>query len=101
MMNSDDRDEVQQRAHDAADRVAHSGAADKAKGHVKETVGKVKEKVGKAIGDKELEGKGLIERAEGKQDRLKGEVKEKLEDLKDHVKAGVEVLKEKVKDLRD
>ena len=84
----------------AVDKAAHSSAADKAKGHAEEIIGKVKEKVGSVIGDRKLEEKGAAQRVEGKKDQLKGEIKEKIEDAKGYVKAGVEVVKEKVDDLR-
>lgn len=80
----------------AVDDAASSAAADKAKGHTKEVIGSVKAKVGSLIGDKELEAKGHVQNAEGKKDRLKGEIKETIEDVKDKVKAGVEVIKEKI-----
>lgn len=85
----------------AVDKAANSATADKAKGHTEEVIGKVKQKVGSVIGDRELEAKGAAQRAEGKKDQLKGEIKEKIEDAKDYVKAGVEVVKEMVDDLRD
>lgn len=81
---------------DLIDDAASSAAADKAKGHTKEVIGTVKAKVGSLIGDEELEAKGHLQNAEGKKDRLKGEIKEKIEDVKDHFKAGVEVIKEKI-----
>ncbi|GAC1625455.1 MAG: hypothetical protein NVS9B10_12380 [Nevskia sp.] len=87
-------------ARKTVDDAAHSAAADKAKGHTKEVIGKIKEKVGHAIGDHELEAKGLLQNAEGKSDRLKGEIKEKIEDMKDTVKAGVEVVKDKIAEVR-
>ena len=89
--------------HEAKDRVndiAHSGTVDKAKGHTKEIIGSAKEKIGSLIGDHELEAKGHLQNAEGKKDRLKGEIKEKIEDAKDTVKAGVEVIKEKIKEVK-
>ena len=87
-------------ARKTVDDAAHSAAADKAKGHAKEVIGKVKEKVGHAIGDHELEARGVMQNAEGKTDRLKGEIKEKIEDIKGTVKAGVEVVKEKIAEVR-
>ena len=92
--------DVTERAKSAANDAAHSAAADKAKGHGNEVIGKIKEKVGSAIGDHELEAKGHLQNAEGKKDRLKGEIKESIEDVKDKVKAGVEVVKEKIDELR-
>lgn len=79
---------------DVIDDAASSAAADKAKGHTKEVVGSIKAKVGSLIGDEELEAKGHLQNAEGKKDRLKGEIKETIEDVKDKVKAGVELVKE-------
>lgn len=78
----------------------HSAAADKTKGHAKEVIGSAKAKVGSLIGDRELEARGHAQNAEGKVDRMKGEIKEKYEDAKDVVKAGVEVVKDKIHDIR-
>ncbi|HEY1076364.1 MAG TPA: CsbD family protein [Fontimonas sp.] len=89
------------RVNEAIDDAAHSGAADKTKGRVKEVIGSVKANIGKAIGDRELEGKGHLQNAEGKKDRVKGEIKEAAEDVKDKVKAGVEVVKDKVREVRN
>ena len=91
----DDKD-VRSRAREAADDAAHSGAADKSKGRVKETIGKVKETIGRATGNEKLELKGDAQRAEGKKDRFKGEIKDKVDDAKQYVKAGAELVKEKV-----
>lgn len=92
--------EVKDRAKDVADEIAHSGKADKAKGHTKEVIGSAKEKIGSLIGNDELQAKGHLQNAEGKKDRLKGEIKETIEDVKDKVKAGVEVIKDKLHDAR-
>ncbi|WP_374679726.1 CsbD family protein [Hydrocarboniphaga effusa] len=70
--------------------------ADKAKGHSKEFAGKVKEKVGDLIGDDEMAARGTVQRADGKKDRLKGEIKDKVEDVKVTAKAGVEAVKDKL-----
>ena len=88
------------RADKVVDDAAHSAAADKAKGHTKEVIGNVKARVGKFIGDEELEAKGHLQNAEGKKDRMKGEIKEKIEDVKDTVKAGIDVVKDKIADVR-
>lgn len=96
----DDKDQVRGRARDAADDVEHSAAADKARGHTKETIGKVKEKVGSFIGDDKLQAKGDAQRLDGKKDRLKGEIKEKIEDTKDKIRAGAEVVKDKFDEAR-
>lgn len=83
-------------AKDVIDDAASSAAADKARGHANEVIGSIKTKVGSLIGDEELEAKGRLQNAEGKKDRLKGEIKETIEDVKDKVKAGVEIVKEKI-----
>jgi uncharacterized protein YjbJ (UPF0337 family) len=87
-----------------ADRMAkdakNSASADKAKGRTNELVGKVKAKVGGAIGDDELEAKGHLQNAEGKKDRAKGEIKEKVEDVKSKAKAGAEIVKDKIDEMR-
>lgn len=88
------------RVNEAIDDVAHSAKADKAKGRAKEVIGSIKANVGRAIGDEELEAKGNLQNAEGKKDRFKGEIKETAEDVKAKVKAGVEVVKEKVREIR-
>lgn len=92
-MSEDPADKARKAANDAA----HSAEADKAKGRTKETVGKIKEKVGSFIGNDELEAKGRLQNAEGKKDRLKGEIKETINDAEDKVKAGYEVVKDKLK----
>ncbi len=71
-------------------------AKDKTKGRVNETIGKVKDKIGSVTGDRDLQVKGQAQTAEGKKDRLKGEIKDKVEDAKDYVKAGVDVVKDKM-----
>jgi uncharacterized protein YjbJ (UPF0337 family) len=96
----DDKDDARARSRDAVDEIAHSAAADKAKGHAKETVGKLKEQVGHVIGDRHLQAEGVVQRAEGHKDRLKGEIKEKIDDITETAKAGVEVVKEKIDQAR-
>ncbi|MGQ0697672.1 MAG: CsbD family protein [Panacagrimonas sp.] len=92
-MNTDKAAEM---THDAA----HSASADKAKGRTKEFLGSAKAKVGSLIGNEEMEAKGHVLNAEGKTDRLKGEIKEKIEDGKNMVKAGVGVVKDKIDEMR-
>lgn len=99
-MNMDDKDELRARAHEAAEEAAHSATADKAKGRVKEALGKAREKIGGAIGDHQMEARGTAQRIEGKKDRLKGEIKDRIEDVKGHVEAGIEVVKEKFDEAR-
>jgi uncharacterized protein YjbJ (UPF0337 family) len=76
--------------------VANSSEADKAKGHANELIGTVKQKVGHVLGDEHLEAEGLAQNAEGKKDRLKGEIKEKIEDAEAVAKAGLDLIKEKL-----
>ena len=54
-----------------------------------QTRGKLKEFGGKVTGDDQLE-------QEGREERKKGEAKEKFEDAKDTVKGGFEAAKDKV-----
>lgn len=75
------------------------GSVDQAKGKTNETLGKIKQKVGSLIGDNELEAKGAVQNADGKAQKAKGEVKEAVHDTVQKVKAGVEVAKDKVKDV--
>jgi len=82
------------------DKATTSATADKAKGHANELIGTVKAKVGNLTGDRELEAKGHAQNAEGKVDRLKGEIKEKIDDAKDVVKAGVGAVKDKIDEAR-
>jgi uncharacterized protein YjbJ (UPF0337 family) len=77
-------------------REARSGAGDKARGRIKETVGEAKKKAGGALGDRELEAEGSTERGEGKIDRAKGAVKDKLEDAKDTARGGMQKAADKV-----
>ena len=72
------------------------GAEDKGKGRIKEAVGTIKEKVGHAVGDRDLEARGIVQQGEGKKDRAKGEIKEKVEDAKATVRAGAEIIKDKL-----
>jgi uncharacterized protein YjbJ (UPF0337 family) len=80
--------------------ISSSPTADKAKGRTKEVVGKVKSKVGEWTDDRDLQAEGYADRAEGKGERIKGEVKEKIDDAKNAVKAGVDAVKEKVRETR-
>jgi uncharacterized protein YjbJ (UPF0337 family) len=84
------------------------GTTDKVKGHVKEAVGEARERVGSAIGDPEMETKGEVQRASGHKDRIKGEVKESVAHAQDKaregvekVKAGAEVVADRVKQKLD
>jgi uncharacterized protein YjbJ (UPF0337 family) len=88
------------RAKEAADEIGSSGKADQAKGHTKELIGSAQAEVGSAIGNEEMEAKGRLREAEGKTDRLKGEIKEKIEDVKDYAKAGYEAVKDKIGEVR-
>jgi len=52
-------------------------------GGFKEAKGKIKEEVGHVAGDNKLEGEGMI-------DQVKGQIQQKLGDIKDAVKDGVD-----------
>lgn len=80
--------------------MANSPTADKAKGRGKEVVGKVKSKVGEWTSDRDMQAEGYADRAEGKGQRMKGEIKEKMDDAKEAVKAGVDAVKDKVRETR-
>jgi uncharacterized protein YjbJ (UPF0337 family) len=88
--------ETKKNVKSAVNGAVHSGTTDQAKGHTKEVIGAVKEKVGHLIGDRDLEGQGKAQNAEGKKDRIKGEIKESIEDVEARVKAGIEVVKDKL-----
>lgn len=60
------------------------------KGAWNKTKGVVKEEVGHATGNTRLEGEGII-------DQVKGKISQKLGDVKDAVKKGVDTLLEKKK----
>ncbi|MGQ0502865.1 MAG: CsbD family protein [Panacagrimonas sp.] len=83
-----------------ANEAANSATADKAKGHAKEVIGTVRAKVGNVIGDREMEAKGHAQNLEGKTDRMKGEIKDKIDDAKAKVKAGVGAVKDKLHEAR-
>lgn len=77
-----------------------SPTADKVKGRANEMIGKVKTKVGSVTGDRDLQAEGYVQNAEGKTGRMKGEIKEKVTDAKNMLKAGVDAVKDKFHDLR-
>ena len=51
---------------------------DQVKGRVEEAKGAVKETTGKVVGNKGLEGKGMVEKAAGKTQASYGDAKEKV-----------------------
>ena len=57
----------------------NSSTQDKAKGTVKEAVGKVKEKTGEVIGNPDLQDRGTAEKVEGKVQQKVGDVKKVFE----------------------
>lgn len=61
---------------------------DQIKGRVKKAKGRLKEIVGKAIGNKSLEARGKRETAAGHIQTGYGDVGEELSDMKDDVKEG-------------
>lgn len=56
---------------------------DQVKGRVEQAKGSVKETTGKALGDRELQGKGKIDKATGKAQATYGDLKEKVKDAID------------------
>ena len=57
---------------------------DQVKGRAEEAKGKVKEVVGKAVGNKNLETEGKIDKASGKAQAGYGDTKEKVKDIVKH-----------------
>lgn len=58
--------------------MTNSGLSDKVKGNISKAKGEVKDQVGRATDDKSLQ-------AEGKWDKLKGSVQEKVGEVKDRI----------------
>ena len=56
-----------------------SSTHDKIEGTAKEAVGKVKEETGKAIGNRDLQDRGTVEKVGGKVERKVGDVKKVFE----------------------
>ena len=56
---------------------------DQVKGRVDQAKGSVKEATGKALGDRELEGEGKVDKASGKVQSTYGDTKEKVKDAVD------------------
>ena len=54
---------------------------DQLKGTVKDTIGKAQEKVGQQTGDRETESRGLGNQAEGKGQKIVGDVKDAVRNL--------------------
>ena len=54
---------------------------DQVKGSVKDAAGKVQEKVGQSTGDRETESKGVGNQAEGKGQKIVGDVKDAVKNL--------------------
>ncbi len=60
-----------------------SSTTDKIKGVANEAAGSIRQGVGRAIGDSEMEAKGLVQEKKGEAQQLKG-------DAKDAIKSGVD-----------
>ena len=58
---------------------------DQVKGRVEEAKGQVKETTGKAIGNRDLEAKGTLDKASGKAQAGYGDAKEKVKDAIDKI----------------
>ena len=56
---------------------------DQVKGRVEQAKGSVKENAGKALGDRELQGEGKVDKATGKAQATYGDAKEKVKDAID------------------
>lgn len=93
-------DQAKRDAENSIDKAAHSASADQVKGKGKQFVGKIKETVGNALGDDELAAKGTAQRADGKIDEIKGDVKEKIDDAKNAIKGAAAAIKDKIDDAR-
>ncbi len=55
---------------------------DQLKGTVKDTIGKTQEKVGQQTGDRDTEARGLGNQTEGKAQKIVGDVKDAVHNLK-------------------
>ena len=56
---------------------------DQVKGRIEEIKGNVKETVGKVVGNKDLQGEGMVDKATGRAQATYGDVKEKVKDAID------------------
>jgi len=61
------------------------GTGDKIRGTLEETKGNVKQGVGDLTGDDRLKGEGILDEAKGKAQNLLGDIKDKVEDVKDDI----------------
>ena len=75
--------------------------SDKLKGKFNSSVGKVKQVAGKAINDKGLESRGLIQKAKGKGQQMRGAIKEKIQKGSHAVGDAVEKLGNKLEHIAD
>ena len=58
---------------------------DQVKGRVEEAKGSVKETVGKAVGNKDLQAEGTVDKAQGKTQATYGDAKEKVKGAIDKI----------------
>jgi uncharacterized protein YjbJ (UPF0337 family) len=61
------------------------GTGDKIRGTFEETKGDVKQGVGDLTGDDRLKGEGALDEAKGKAQNLLGDLKDKVEDVKEDI----------------
>ena len=58
---------------------------DQVKGRVEEAKGNIKESTGKAVGNRDLEAEGTVDKAAGKAQKNYGDTKEKVKDAIDKI----------------
>lgn len=61
------------------------GTGDKIRGTLEETKGEVKQGVGDLTGDDRLKSEGALDEAKGKAQNLLGDIKDKVEDVKEDI----------------
>ncbi len=62
-----------------------NSTTDKIKGVANEAAGNVRQAVGRALGDSEMEAKGLVQEKKGEAQQLKGDAKDTVKDGVDKV----------------
>ena len=61
------------------------GTGDKIRGTLEETKGEVKQGIGDLTGDDRLKGEGMLDEAKGKAQNILGDIKDKVEDVKEDI----------------
>lgn len=62
-----------------------SSVTDKIKGVANEVAGNVRQGVGRAIGDAEMEAKGVVQERKGEAQQIKGDVKDAVKNTADKI----------------